>query len=230
MLDHRPATTHWFYLDTFRKRYPTVDLKPQYLITRAGNLYCAASINALADLTVHFIRHFYGSTIAVHVERHFSHEARKSYEQVTYREDDTERHNDEDIIQIQLWLHQHHTQPVILAEVAKQFGMSLRNFNRRFLSATGKTPLHYLQGLRMEEGRDLLNNSNLSITEISEKVGYQDSRHFTKLFQKIFGVTPRDYRRSVRSKLFSVDTAPVKKRLANNATQETLPAHTPAQR
>lgn len=211
LLDHRPATTHWFYLDAFAQHYPAVDLKPQYLITRAGNLYCAASINALADLTVHFIRHFYGSNIAVHVERHFSHEARKSYEQVTYREDDTERHNDEDIIQIQLWLHQHHTQAVILADVAKQFGMSLRNFNRRFLAATGKTPLHYLQGLRIEEGRDLLNNSNLSIAEVAEKVGYQDSKHFARLFRDTLGVIPRDYRRSVRSKLFSVEATPEKK-------------------
>ena len=79
---------------------------------------------------MHFIRHFYGSSIASHVERHFSHEARKSYENVTYREDDSERHHDEDIIQIQLWLHQHYAQPVQLADVSKQFGMSLRNFYR----------------------------------------------------------------------------------------------------
>lgn len=205
LLNQRPATTHWFYLDEFAKHYPQVDLKPQYLITRAGNLHCAASINALADLTVHFIRHFYNSSVAAHVERHFSREARKSYEQVTYREDDSERHNDEDIIQIQLWLHQNHAQTIALSNIAKQFGMSLRNFNRRFLAATGKTPLHYLQGLRVEEGRDLLSNSNLTIAEVSEKVGYQDSSHFTRLFRKVFGVTPQDYRRSVRSKLFSVD-------------------------
>jgi transcriptional regulator GlxA family with amidase domain len=205
LLDQRPATTHWFYLDQFAARYTTVDLKPQYLITRAGNLYCAASINALADLTVHFIRHFYGSSIASHVERHFSHEARKSYDNVTYREDDSERHHDEDIIQIQLWLHQHYAQTVQLSDVATQFGMSLRNFNRRFLAATGKTPLRYLQGLRIVEGRDLLSNSNLGIAEIAEKVGYQDSSYFSRLFRETFTVTPLDYRKSMRSKLFSVD-------------------------
>jgi len=205
LLDQRPATTHWFYLEQFANHYPEVDLKPQYLITRADNLYCAASINALADLTVHFIRQFYGSSIASHVERHFSHEARKSYEHVTYREDDSDRHHDEDIIQIQLWLHQHHAQPLQLADVAKQFGMSIRNFNRRFLAATGKTPLRYLQGLRIEEGRDLLGNSNLSITEVAEKVGYQDSSHFSRLFRNILTVTPQDYRKSMRSKLFAVD-------------------------
>lgn len=207
LLDQRPATTHWFYLDRFAAAYPAVELKPQYLITRAGNLYCAASINALADLTVHFIRHFYGANIASHVERHFSHEARKSYEDVTYREDDSERHHDEDIIQVQLWLHQHLAQTVQLAEVARQFGMSLRNFNRRFRAATGKTPLAYLQALRIEEGRDLLGNSNLSIAEVSEKVGYQDSSHFTRLFREMFTITPQEYRKSMRSKLFAVDPA-----------------------
>lgn len=205
LLDQRPATTHWFYLDRFAALYPAVELKPQYLITRAGNLYCAASINALADLTVHFIRHFFGSSIAAHVERHFSHEARKSYDNVTYREDDSERHDDEDIIQVQLWLHQHLAQPVQLAEVARQFGMSLRNFNRRFRAATGTTPLQYLQGLRIEAGRDLLGNSNLSIAEVAEKVGYQDSSHFTRLFREWLSVTPQDYRKSVRSKLFAVE-------------------------
>lgn len=236
LLDQRPATTHWFYLESFAQHYPAVDLKPQYLITRAGNLYCAASINALADLTVHFIRHFYGSNIASHVERHFSHEARKSYEQVTYREDDSERHNDEDIIQIQLWLHQCHTQAVTLSEVARQFGMSIRNFNRRFHAATGKTPLKYLQSLRMESGRELLGNSNLSIAEVAEKSGYQDSSHFTQLFRQQFGVTPQGYRKSVRSKLFSVDPtqtlhnerpsifSPEKNQMANSATLKTQPA------
>ncbi len=61
--------------------------------------------------------------------------------------------------------------------------------------------------------KKLIDECNLSQEEVSEKVGYQDSRHFTKLFQKIFGVTPRDYRRSVRSKLFSVDAIPTKKAL-----------------
>jgi transcriptional regulator GlxA family with amidase domain len=205
LLDDRPATTHWFYLDRFAKLYPPVDLKRQYLITRAGNLYCAASINALADLTVHFIRHFFGSGIAAHVERHFSQEARKPYDNITYREDDSERHHDEDIIQIQLWLHQQYAHPIQLADVARKFGMSVRNFNRRFRAASGKTPLQYLQGLRIDEGSDLLCNSNLSITEVAEKVGYQDSSHFTRLFRDQLKVTPQDYRKSVRRKLFAVD-------------------------
>ena len=204
LLDERPATTHWFYLDRFSALYPQVDLKRQYFITRADNLYCAASINALADLTVHFIRQLYGSATAGHIERHFSHEARNSYENITYRENASENHHDEDIIQIQLWLHQHYAQPIQFTDIAKKFGMSVRNFNRRFVSATNKKPLQYLQSLRMDEGRDLLKNSNLSISEAAEKVGYQDKGYFTSLFKKTFNTTPQEYRKSIRSKLFTV--------------------------
>ena len=204
LLDERPATTHWFYLDQFARRYPAVDLKRQYFITRAGDLYCAASINALADLTVHFIRQHFGAVIAAHVERHFSHEARNTYEEVTYREEDDDRHSDESIIQIQLWLHQHYAEPVQLSHVASNFGMSVRNFNRRFKQATGKNPLHYLQALRMEQARDLLKNSNLAISEVAYKVGYQDTHNFSQLFRKFSNVTPQEFRKSLRSKLFSV--------------------------
>lgn len=207
LLDGRPATTHWFYLDAFARQYPHVDLKRQHLITRSGNLYCAASINALADLTVHFIRHFHGSSVARHVERHFSHEARQSYDAITYREEETARHHDEDIIQIQLWLQQHLAQGVNLAQVAGDFGLTVRSFNRRFRAATGKTPLQYLQHLRVEEGRDLLKHSNLTIAEVADKVGYQDSSHFTRLFQQHLNVTPQEYRKSLRRKLFSLDPA-----------------------
>ena len=204
LLDGRPATTHWHYLDRFAAQYPAVDLKRQHFITRAGNLYCAASINALADLTVHFIRHFFGNAIASHVERHFSHEARKPFDDVTYREDDNDRHSDESIIQIQLWLHQHIAHPLALADVAKQFGMSVRTFNRRFRSATGKTPLQYLQSLRMEQARELLKDSNLAISEIAFRVGYHDTNNFTVLFRRHTSVTPLEYRKSLRSKLFSL--------------------------
>ena len=207
LLNERPATTHWFYFDQFAKQYPAVELKRQHFITRAGNLYCAASINALADLTVHFIQQLFGNTVASHVERHFSHEARNTYEDVTYREDDNERHGDESIIQIQLWLHQHAAEAIEFKQVAHNFGISVRHFNRRFKSATGKNPLQYLQLLRMAQARDLLKNSNLAISEVAYKVGYQDTNYFSKLFRKFSNITPQEFRKSMRGKLFSVEMA-----------------------
>jgi transcriptional regulator GlxA family with amidase domain len=203
ILDGKPATTHWHYFDQFQRDYPLVQLKRQYFITQAGNLYCAASVNALADLTVHFMQRLYGKAVATQVERNFSHEIRRSYESSSFLEDRPSHHPDEDIIQAQMWLQDNYGREILLKDVAARFDMSVRSFNRRFKGALGKTPLQYLQEIRIENAKDLLKTSNLSISEIAYRVGYQDMSHFTGLFKKFLAVTPSEYRTTVRAKLFS---------------------------
>jgi transcriptional regulator GlxA family with amidase domain len=205
LLDGKAATTHWHYFDQFQKDYPSVHLKRQYFITQASNLYCAASINSLADLTVHFIQRLMGKAIASHVERHFSHEIRRSYESSSYLEKDHSYHPDEEVIQIQIWLQDNYHRNISFAQIAERFGMSVRTLNRRFKSAVGQSPLMYLQEVRINTARDLLKTSNLSISEIADKVGYQDSSYFTTLFKKQLSTTPIAYRLTVRAKLFSTE-------------------------
>ncbi|MCW8194157.1 helix-turn-helix domain-containing protein [Proteobacteria bacterium 005FR1] len=204
LLDNRPATTHWHYFDQFEEDYPQVHLKRDYFITQADELYCAASVNSLADLTVHFIKRLYNESIAHHVERHFSHEIRRAYESMRYFEGSTDQHSDETVLQIQSWLQSNYQQEVRFAELAAEFDMSVRSLNRRFKLATGKSPLRYLQETRMGIARDLLKTSNLSISEIAYSVGYHDLGHFSELFRKSFSATPHDYRTTVRAKLFSI--------------------------
>lgn len=203
LLDNKPATTHWHYFDLFQRHYPLVQLKRQHFITQAGKLYCAASVNSLADLTVHFIQRFFSQSVAQHVQRHFSHEVRQAYEAVSYLEDDNTNHPDEEVLQAQLWLHNNMMKAVTISKLARQFGMSPRNFSRRFKAAAGKTPVQYLHQLRLNTARELLQSSNLSIAEIAEKAGFQDASHFSRLFRRTLSISPRDYRTTVRAKLFS---------------------------
>jgi transcriptional regulator GlxA family with amidase domain len=203
LLDGKAATTHWHYFDQFQKDYPLVQLKRQYFITQAGNLYCAASVNSLADLTVHFIQRLFGKEIANHVERHFSHEIRRAYEASGFFEQEYNRHPDEDITQIQIWLQDNYYREINMLQLAEKFGMSTRTLNRRFKIALGISPLQFLQEIRINIAKDLLKTSNLSISEIVEKVGYQDIGFFTTLFKKHMATTPANYRETVRAKLFS---------------------------
>ena len=177
LLNDKPATTHWHYFDQFQRDYPRVKLKRQYFITQASNLYCSASVNAMADLTVHFVKRLYGEAIASVVERNFSHEIRRPYENTSYFEGSTKQ----------------------------RFEMSVRTFNRRFKNATGQTPLGYLQKVRIEIAKDLLQTSNLTVSEVADKIGYQDVGYFTSLFVKLLATSPREYRTTVRAKLFTAD-------------------------
>ena len=81
--------------------------------------------------------------------------------------------------------------------------MSIRTLNRRFKNALGQTPLEYLQEIRINIAKDLLKTSNLSISEIADKIGYEDTGYFTRLFKKHLAITPNGYRNTVRAKLFS---------------------------
>jgi transcriptional regulator GlxA family with amidase domain len=202
LLNHKPATTHWYYFDQFQKRYPLVKLKRQHFITQAGNLYCAASINSLADLTIYFIQLFFNKAVAQHVERHFSHEVRRAYERVSYFEDGNINHSDEEILQVQLWIKNNVSKQIAVDSMAAQCNMSIRNFSRRFKEATGRTPLQYLQDIRIDTAGDLLQSSNLSIGDIADKVGYSDTSHFSRVFRKKLTISPSDYRTTVRAKLF----------------------------
>jgi transcriptional regulator GlxA family with amidase domain len=203
LLNGKAATTHWHYFDQFQKNYPLTQLKRQYFITRAGNLYCAASVNSLADLTVHFIQRLFGKEIANHVERHFSHEIRQAYDTNSFFEQGHSSHPDEDIIQTQIWLQDNYFRQIIISQLAEKFSMSTRTLNRRFKAALQKSPIEYLQEIRINTAKDLLKTSNLSIGEIAEKVGYQDSGFFSALFFKHLATTPTAYRETVRAKLFS---------------------------
>ena len=203
LLDGKVATTHWYYFDQFERAYPKVQLKRQYFITQAGRLYCAASINAMADLTVHLIKGFYGEKVAYQVQRHFSHEIRKDYERTGFFESSHQNLADEVIAQIQIWLQDNYANTINFPDLAARFSLTSRTFNRRFKQATGITPGEYLQKLRVDVAQDLLKNTNLSILDIASHVGYHDVSYLSERFKKYLGTTPSAYRTTVRAKLFN---------------------------
>ncbi len=203
LLNNHSATTHWHYVEQFKRDYPKVELKPDFFITQSERIYCAASLNALADIIVHIISQTYGRAAAQNVERNFSHEIRRPYEEQRYLEGAVDRHADELIAQIQFWLGTNLNSELSLAALAEQFGLSQRSFTRRFKAATGVRATQYWQQLRIETAKDLLASSNLSIQEISYHVGYHDQGHLTRLFKQSLALTPKGYRAMVRKKLFT---------------------------
>jgi len=201
LLDGQPATTHWYYFKQFQQRYPQVKLQRKRFITKAETIYCAGSVNAVGELMVQIIKECFNQTIAANVERHFFHEIRHAQANDNYLDNDI-IHHDEDIMRCQQWLKEHCHQEITLNQVAADFGFSTRSFNRRFKAATDKTPLQYLQELRISLAKDLLKNSNLSVGEIGYQVGYQDAGYVTGIFKRLTTITPQAYRDTVRGKLF----------------------------
>jgi len=205
LLNHKPATTHWYYFDTFEKRYPKVDLKRQHLITQADKIFCAGSVNSIADLMVHLVAEHYGQKIARQVEAQFSPEIRRAFGEHAFSQRDNSPHNDEIIIEAQEYLQQNYQSPASISSLSRQLQLSPRSFNRRFKKAAGITASDYLQNHRLHIASELLRTSNLSISEIAAQSGYQDNSYFCLRFKMKMGQTPFSYRKSVRGKLFKIN-------------------------
>ncbi len=206
LLDGKTATTHWHYFDQFQQFYPRVKLQRTRFITRAAGMYCTGSVNAVRDIMLHFIARTHGETIAGVIAQHFTHELKQSYEAMLLSKDQHSSHHDETIIKVQEWLQDNYPQAIQIDEIAARFQMSVRSLNRRFKTASNITPLQYLQSLRIEHAKDLLKQSNLSIAEVADRVGYQDASYFTGLFKKLNAVTPNQYRSLVRNKQFLAES------------------------
>jgi transcriptional regulator GlxA family with amidase domain len=204
LLDGKSATTHWHYFEQFARDYPRVQLRREYFITQAGALFCAGSVNAMADVTVHLIERFYGRAVASHVERNFSHEIRRPFEKYRFLEGDDLQHTDELIVEVQLAMQRRLQEPLAMPALAREFGLSPRSFDRRFRAATGNSPLAYLQQQRIKVAKELLASTNLGAAEIAWRVGYTDYGHFARLFKRALAVQPLAYRRIVRAKIFAV--------------------------
>jgi transcriptional regulator GlxA family with amidase domain len=203
LLDGKPATTHWNYFDHFAQRYPRIKLKTRHLITQSDNYFCVGSVNSIADVMVHFVEEWFGSRIAKAVENQFSPEIRRSFSGAAYQEEPLTTHHDETVLQAQVWLQEHLSEPVRLTRVARQLGLSARTLNRRFKLATGLSPQAYLQTLRVTQAKDLLRHSNLTVGEIAWQTGLQDVSYFGQLFRRHTGMAPMAYREAVRGKLFT---------------------------
>lgn len=199
LLDGKTATTHWGFVETFRKRYPQVSLKPERLITDEGTLFCAGALAAGIDLAVYLVEKYCGHEIAVQCSKALIHDMGRSSQAPYSVFQFQKNHNDLPIRSAQAWIEDNFTTPVDLDAVAKTHGMSRRTFERRFKKATGDTPLSYLQRTRVEAAKRMLENDQGTFEEISYRLGYENSGHFRELFKKYTGLLPMAYQRHFHS-------------------------------
>jgi transcriptional regulator GlxA family with amidase domain len=116
-------------------------------------------------------------------------------------------HSDAIVAEVQKWVEEHYTQTIDYDQLAQRFRMSRRSLERRFKDSAGVTPLGYLQQLRVETAKRLLEEGGLTFNEITYKVGYEDIPFFRKIFMRLTGLRPKEYQRKFTGYL----TRPVKR-------------------
>ncbi len=194
LLDGRIVTTHWLLSDYFRQHFPAVILNLDAVVIEEPDLITAGGMMAWLDLGLRIIRRYYGSGLVSQLNHYLVWDGGDREQRYYRRFQPPKQHGDAVIEKIQIWLEAHFQQSVQLAELATQAAMSERTLQRRFLQATRLTCTQYIQLLRIEKARELLEITRLPIEQIIWQTGYEDRASFNKLFKKQTGLSPLQYR------------------------------------
>ncbi len=194
LLDGKTATTHWGFAHEFKRRYPKINLRPRQLITDEGRLLCSGSCNSYIDLSVYLIERYCGKKVAIECAKTMIHDYARSSQAPYIVCQHNKDHGDPGIISIQKLIETNYSDSFNADKIARNYGMSRRTFERRFKKATEVTPLMYLQSVRVEAAKQLLETGQKTFEEISYHVGYEDSNFFRKVFVKQTGLRPKEYK------------------------------------
>jgi transcriptional regulator GlxA family with amidase domain len=198
LLDGHEATTHWVTEAYFRKRHPDVVLRLDEALVvsgEGGRLVTSGAATAWHDLAMYLVARHVGPATAQALARFHLiqwHRAGQGAFQVFAPPTD---HGDAVVLGAQRWIADNYAVAAPVAEMVRGSGLSSRTFKRRFRAATGETTISYVQRIRVERAKRALETGSAPIEEISWAVGYEDAASFRRLFKRVTGLTPGEYRR-----------------------------------
>ena len=195
LLSGKNATTHWGLTDKFRKQYPDVMLKTEKMLVDEGDVISAGGVTAYLDLCLYIIRKFGSAELALSISKTLLIDSNRQNQSPYSRYQLNKNHCDENILRAQRFIESEYKKTISLKDIAAQAMLSIRTLNRRFKASTGDTPTEYLQAVRIEATRALLESTDQSVDEITTCVGYEDTSSFRRLFKAHTRLTPSEYRK-----------------------------------
>jgi len=198
LLDGKDATTHWAFSDGLARSFPAIRVRRERILVPTGEghrIITAGGTSAWADLVLYLIGRYAGETTARHVAKTWLLDPH-SAGQLTYASLAVGRqHEDRLVADAQEWIADNYVHPTPVTAMVERSGLTERSFLRRFKRATGQTPVEYVQRLRVEEAKQLLETTNLPVDEISAEIGYSEPSSFRSAFRKNVGQAATAYRR-----------------------------------
>ncbi|MGX8220283.1 GlxA family transcriptional regulator [Psychrobacter celer] len=209
LLDGKVATTHWGYAGKLKADFPLVDLQENQFVThsksrsknesesdsahQSGNIFCAAGGSAFYDLGLLLIERYCGREISTQVAKTQIIDSKRgnqnSYTNVTLHKP----HADQLVQKVQEFIEENFRQAIRVSHLAAMVNITPRTLNRRFQAAVTMRPIEYIQAVRIEQAKRLLELGDVTIKSLAQQVGYDDISSFTRLFKRATELTPKEY-------------------------------------
>jgi len=194
LLDGRTCSTNWAVADNFRNMFPEVNLQIDKLITDENGIYTSGGAYSFLNLVIYLIEKYYDRQTAIFCSKVFQIEMDRQSQSPFIIFKGQKSHDDEVIQKAQAYIESHWDEKISVEELSSRFAVGRRNFDRRFIKATGNTPVEYSQRVKIESAKKAFETTRKTINEVMYDVGYSDVKAFREVFRKITGMSPLEYR------------------------------------
>ncbi|HEY9007742.1 MAG TPA: helix-turn-helix domain-containing protein [Ohtaekwangia sp.] len=194
LLDGRCCSTHWSAVNTFRTMFPQVDLQADRLITDEKGIYTNGGAYSFLNLMIYLVEKHYDRQTAIFCSKVFQIEMDRNSQSSFAIFTGQKSHGDEMVKKAQAYIESNLQEKISVEHLSSRFAVGRRNFDRRFIKATGNTPVEYLQRVKIESAKKSFENTRRTIHEVMYDVGYSDVKAFREVFRKITGMSPLEYR------------------------------------
>ncbi|WP_046366983.1 GlxA family transcriptional regulator [Flavihumibacter petaseus] len=194
LLDGRLATTHVDAGASFSQHFPQVKLRLDKTVTADHRLYTSGGATSTFHLLLHLINRHCGREVAVKIAKIFAIDMDRHHQSYFGSFEPVHNHTDELVATAQQKIETNYQEAGTIEELIRDIPSSRRNIVRRFKQVTGVTPIEYLQNIRVEAAKRLLEQTSQQMSEVVFNAGYNDAKAFRKVFRKAVGMTPSEYR------------------------------------
>ncbi len=194
LLNKKTCSTHWAVSDQFRAQHPDVDLKTDKLITDEGGIYTNGGAYSFLHLLLYLVEKYFDRQTAVYCAKVFQIDLDRNLQAEFSIFNGHKNHVDEMVLNAQNDFEDNFAQKISIHATAAKYNVGRRNFDRRFIKATGLAPLDYLQRVRVEAAKKSFEHTRKTVNEVMYDVGYNDPKAFREVFSRITGLSPLDYK------------------------------------
>ncbi|MGC4036318.1 MAG: helix-turn-helix domain-containing protein [Chitinophagaceae bacterium] len=194
LLDGKSCSTHWSASDHFKTMFPAVDVQPDKLITDESGIYTNGGAYSFLNLIIYLIEKYFDRPTAVFCSKVFQIDMDRQSQSEFIIFKGQKSHDDEMVKKAQSYIENHPGERISAENLSSRYAVGRRNFDRRFIKATGNTPLEYTQRVKIESAKKAFESTRKTVNEVMYDVGYSDAKAFREVFRRITGMSPLEYR------------------------------------